>query len=124
MSKKIFKIFILSILLIMISNIKSFGVVSKDINKQITNWTSGGFTGWTDDLKKQEFQKILNNLKKQEFQKILNNLKNDFQYTGKTINNEMKMKTTISIVDKSKVWYSNLPFVEDKYEYTIRIRNR
>lgn len=112
MNKKIFKIFILSILLIMISNIKSFGVVSKDINKQITNWTSGGFTGWTDDLKKQEFQKILNNLK------------NDFQYTGKTINNEMKMKTTISIVDKSKVWYSNLPFVEDKYEYTIRIRNR
>ena len=58
MSKRIYKIFILSVLLIVMFNIKSFAVVGKDINKQITNWTSGGYTGWTDDLKKQEYDKI------------------------------------------------------------------
>ena len=64
MSKKIYKIIFLSILLIVIFNVKSFAVVSKDVNKKITNWTSGGFTGWTDDLKKQEYEKIYSNLKK------------------------------------------------------------
>ena len=112
MSKRIYKIFILSVLLIMLFNIKSFAVVGKDINKQITNWTSGGYTGWTDDLKKQEYDKILSYLK------------NDFQYTGDTVTNEMKMKTTISIEKKSRKVFSYLPWNDEVYEYTIRIRNR
>ena len=112
MSKKIYKIIFLSILLIVIFNVKSFAVVRKDVNKKITNWTSGGFTGWTDDLKKQEYEKIYSNLKK------------DFQYRGDSVNNEMKMKTFISIEKKSKKLFSQLPWNETEYEYTIRIRNR
>mgnify|MGYP000020687874 FL=1 len=112
MSKRVYKIFILSVLLIVMFNIKSFAVVGKDINKQITNWTSGGYTGWTDDLKKQEYDKILSYLK------------NDFQYTGDTVTNEMKMKTTISIEKKSRKFFSYLPWNDAAYEYTIRVRNR
>lgn len=112
MSKKIYKIFILSVLLIIMFNIKSYAVVSKNINKQITNWTSGGYSGWTDELKKQEYEKILKYLK------------NDFQYTENKVNNEMKMKTTISIEKKSKKLSSYLPWKDTVYEYTIRIRNR
>ena len=56
--------------------------------------------------------------------KILANLKKDFGYTGETVNEEMKMKTTISITKKSKTFLSNLPFVDNTYKYTIRIRKR
>lgn len=112
MSKKLYKIFILSIFIfIIMCNGKSIAVESKNINKPITNWTSGRFNGWTDELKKEEYEKILTNLK------------NDFGYEGNTINEEMKMKTTISITKKSKVWYTELPLVDDKYKYAIRIRN-
>lgn len=113
MSKKIYRIFILSILIfIFICNNKVFGVESKDVDEQITNWSSGGMTGWTDELKKEQYKKILANLKK------------DFGYTGETINEEMKMKTTISITKKSKTFLSNLPFVDNTYKYTIRVRKR
>ena len=89
----------------------SFGVIGQNIDQKITNWESGGFSGWTDTTKKEAYEKILNKLKK------------DFQYNGNDINKEMKMKTTISIVDKSQIWYTYING-KAKYKYTIRIRNR
>ena len=84
-------------------NIKSFAVVSKNINKQITNWTSGGYSGWTDELKKQEYEKILKDLK------------NDFQYTENKVNNEMKMKRVFGLRIESSAYSLLVDFTSDDY---------
>lgn len=111
MNNKIFKIFILSILLVIMWNAKSLAVVSKDVNKKVSKWLSGGLDGWTDEDKQEHFDEILNNLKE------------DFEYKGNDVTNEMKVHTTISIVDKTQTALSHLPWVKTKYKYKIRIRN-
>lgn len=106
MLKKIIKIFIILIITLLSLNAKTYAVVGEDINKKITNWSSGAITGVTDEAKKEIYQKILNNLR------------DTFQYDGSTINKEMKVNTTISVIDKKKT------LLGDGYKYTIRIRNR
>lgn len=112
MRRNICRILIIVIIILMIGVGKSYGVVSKDINKQITNWSSGGFTGWTEELTKEAKDDILANLQK------------DFNYKGNTINKEMKMMTKISVEEKKQTFLSMLPWVENEYTYTIRIRYR
>lgn len=109
MKKNLCKILVIIIVALMLFTEKSYGAIGKDINERITNWVSGGYTGWTDELKQEEYKKILANLK------------NDFQYQGTSINNEMKMKTTISIEDRYK---GGLFWQEIRYKIRIRNRNR
>ena len=110
--KNICVILILFIIIFIIGVRENYGVISKNIDKKITNWTSGGYTGWTEELTQEAKEKILSNLKK------------DFNYKGSTINNEMRMLTKISIEEKKQTIISHLPWVENEYTYTIRIRNR
>ncbi len=112
MKIKLSRILLLTIAIIFIVNIKStYSVESKDIDRQIANWTAGGTSGFT---KEQNLE---------QHKQILLNLQNDFQYKGTTINNEMKMKTTISIIEKyDKQILLGLLGTEKRYK--IRIRNR
>lgn len=109
MKKTLCKILIVIVAILCLSVNKVYAVIGKEINKQVTNWNSGGFTGWTEELKEEAIQKILRNLKK------------DFEYKGSSINNEMGMKTTISIEDKHK---GGLLWLKTKYKIRIRNRNR
>lgn len=108
--KNLCKILVIIILALMLFTEKSYGAIGKNIDERITNWYSGGSgAGWTDELKQKQYETILANLK------------NDFQYKGTSINNEMKMKTTISIEDTYK---SGFLWRETSYKIRIRNRNR
>lgn len=109
MLKRLIKIFCILMILIVSLIGNTYATIGTDIDKKITNWSSGSSDGLSDEQKKEIYQEILNKLR------------NDFQYTGDTVNNEMKVHTTISVVSKKKIWN---PFSSDKYKYTIRIRKR
>ena len=109
MLKKLIRTFCIIIILIVSVVGNTYATIGTDIGQKITNWSSGSSDGLSDEQKKEIYQEILKKLK------------NDFQYTGNTVNNEMKVHTTISVVSKNKIWN---PFSSDKYKYTIRIRKR
>lgn len=109
MKKKVFGIWIMIIIILFLEAREIYGTIGKDINEKITNWYSGGYTGWTEEMKEEQAEKILANLKK------------DFQYKGNSIDNEMKMKTSVSIEDKYK---GGFLWLETKYKIRVRYRNR
>lgn len=110
--KKIYKILLIFMVIFIIGNSKSYASIGKNLDKKITNWTSGGFTGWTEELTNEAIADVLANLK------------NDFQYQGDRVNNEMRMLTKVSVEDKKQTIISHLPWLENKYKYTLRIRHR
>ena len=109
MLKKLIRIFCILIILMVAAGGNTYATIGTGIDKKITNWYSGSSDGLSDEQKKELYQEILKNLK------------DDFEYTGDTVNNEMKVHTTISVVSKKKISDKSS---NDKYKYTIRIRKR
>ncbi len=109
--KSIVKILIILIFFLTITTGKTYGTVGTGINKSLTKWTS-----LSVGMEKEEKQQMVD--------EFLEKLRQDFQYEGDTINYEMRMLTQISIVKKTQTLISQLPWLEDEYTYTVRIRNR
>lgn len=107
----LYRILVIFILILMIGIGKAYGTIGTNINKRILRTV-----GLADGMSKEQKEQTVND--------ILKMLQDEFEYDGETVNEEMKMLTQISIEKKSQTILSHLPGLEDKFTYTIRIRNR